>query len=151
MPELQPIDDMGIQDPSLDKLLAREVQLQSRLEGLSFHKDGDRDEQLKRYTRQLCMHSQALPTHVFFRPNTCARRFFHVSCSNQVYGNTTPCRQGEAFTQGGERCPAHGNERRGTGSCGDQRWRLRLFRSRQYLPFGGEYSHGQVYFSLGHI
>lgn len=48
MPKLQPIADMGIQDPSLEKLLARDAQLQVRLEGLPFHKDQDRDEQLER-------------------------------------------------------------------------------------------------------
>ncbi|CAM9550611.1 unnamed protein product [Laminaria digitata] len=50
VPKLQPIADMRIQDPSMEKLLARETQLQKRMEGLPFHKDQDRDEQLQRYT-----------------------------------------------------------------------------------------------------
>ncbi|CAM9636261.1 unnamed protein product [Ectocarpus sp. 13 AM-2016] len=37
-----------IQDSSLEKLLARETQLQLRLEGLPFHNDKDREEQLQR-------------------------------------------------------------------------------------------------------
>lgn len=49
VPELHPISDMGIQDPSLEKLMAREVQLQTRLGGLPFHKDQDRDQQLERF------------------------------------------------------------------------------------------------------
>lgn len=48
VPKLQPTADMGIQDPSLEKLLARETQLQQRLEGLSFHKDQDREDQLQK-------------------------------------------------------------------------------------------------------
>lgn len=48
VPKLQPIADMRIQDPSMGKLLARVTQLQTRMEGLPFHKDQDRDEQLQR-------------------------------------------------------------------------------------------------------
>ncbi|CAM9199818.1 unnamed protein product [Ectocarpus sp. 4 AP-2014] len=50
VPKLEPIADMRIQDSSLEKLLARETQLQLRLEGLPFHNDKDREEQLQRYT-----------------------------------------------------------------------------------------------------
>lgn len=39
---------MGIQDPSLEKLLAREEQLELRLKGLPFHNEKDREEQLQR-------------------------------------------------------------------------------------------------------
>ncbi|CAM9535807.1 unnamed protein product, partial [Hapterophycus canaliculatus] len=39
-----------LQDPSLEKLLARETQLQLRLDGLPFHDDQDREEQLQRFT-----------------------------------------------------------------------------------------------------
>lgn len=48
VPTLHPIADMRLQDPSLEKLLARETQLQLRLEGLPFHDDKDREEQLQR-------------------------------------------------------------------------------------------------------
>lgn len=47
VPELHPVSDMGIEDPSLKKLMEREVQLQTRLTGLPFHKDQDRDQQLE--------------------------------------------------------------------------------------------------------
>ncbi|CAM9166887.1 unnamed protein product [Scytosiphon promiscuus] len=50
VPTLHPIADMRLQDPSLEKLLAREKQLQLRLEGLPFHHDQDREEQLQRFT-----------------------------------------------------------------------------------------------------
>lgn len=49
MPKLQPLADMKIRDSSLEKLLARETQLRLRLEGLPFHQDQDREEQLERY------------------------------------------------------------------------------------------------------
>lgn len=48
VPKLQPVADMRIQDPSLEKLMARETQLKKRMEGLPFHKGQDRDEQLQR-------------------------------------------------------------------------------------------------------
>ena len=50
VPKLHPIDDMGIHDPAMEKLLKRETQLQLRLEGLPFHKDEAREEQLQRYS-----------------------------------------------------------------------------------------------------
>ena len=45
---LHPVSDMAIRDAPLEKLMAREAQLQARLEGLPFHKDQDRDQQLER-------------------------------------------------------------------------------------------------------
>ncbi|CAM9227349.1 unnamed protein product [Ascophyllum nodosum] len=50
VPVLHPVSDMAIRDAPLEKLMAREAQLQARLEGLPFHKDQDRDQQLERYT-----------------------------------------------------------------------------------------------------
>eukprot|EP00752_Nemacystus_decipiens_P013490 g11949.t1 len=50
VPKLHPIEDMGIKEPSMEKLLAREAQLQGRLEELPFHEDEDREEQLRRFT-----------------------------------------------------------------------------------------------------
>lgn len=49
VPKLHPIDDMGIKHASMEKLLARETQLELRLEGLPFNDDQDREEQLQRY------------------------------------------------------------------------------------------------------
>lgn len=49
LPKLQPITDMGIQDPSLEKLLGREKELQARVGILPFHRDEDREQQLQRY------------------------------------------------------------------------------------------------------
>lgn len=66
VPKLHPIEDMGIQDPAMEKLLARETQLQLRLEGLPFHKDEHREEELQRYTSSVSTHDQSgVCTHVY--------------------------------------------------------------------------------------
>lgn len=70
VPKLHPVADMGINEPPMEKLLARETQLQSRLEELPFHEDQDREEQLQRYSSvslhlQInCTYSRAYPDNV---------------------------------------------------------------------------------------
>lgn len=114
MPKLQPISDMGIQDSSLEKLLARETQLQERLEGLPFHQDQDRDDQLQMWGIRVSSAYAALLGFCIMCTQEPALMVLGRAPPTQVHCSAKPCREGEASSQGGKRRPAHGYERRGT-------------------------------------
>ncbi|CAM9547544.1 unnamed protein product [Discosporangium mesarthrocarpum] len=59
VPQIDPVSDMGIQDPGFENLLAREEQMKRRLEELPLHKEERRDELLARYTQFLDLGERA--------------------------------------------------------------------------------------------